>query len=516
MNKYFNIKLLLLMGFAIAATLVACEKDDVSEPDTVQLLSFGPTGAKHGDTLRFIGTMLSEVTGIELTGASVPASGFISQTYEEIRIIIPANTQRGLVTLKTPDGDIVSKTVLDLSVVPVITSMTKEARPGATISIKGTHLDWINTVTFAKDIVDSNFVSQNYGELVVTVPENAETGKLIFSSGGTDPITFESDSTVIVTLPVATGFAPNPVKHQTNLTISGTNLDLVKKLSLPGVSAPITTFVSQSATQIVLKVPSEAISGKVTLYPASNVPSVSAGTMNLAYPAIADMAPNPVAIGSNLTVTGTNLDLVNSIAFQGVSTPVTTFESQSATSIVVKVPAGAINGKITLGIINTSQTVLSANILTIEGYIVPTGPVFPIYEDGITANWNGWIGGGWGGTVTLNNPSPVKRGTASAKITYVSGGWGVPLQLGGANISLAPYTTFRVSIYGGTGSNGKSVNIGFNEADGKTVTIVEGAWTNFDIPLGQISSATKLTHLYLKNYSSSGEFTIYIDDMGLN
>jgi len=266
----------------------------------------------------------------------------------------------------------------------------------------------------------------------------------------------------------------------------------------------------------VLKVPSEAISGKVTLYPASNVPSVSAGTMNLAYPAIADMAPNPVAIGSNLTVTGTNLDLVNSIAFQGVSTPVTTFESQSATSIVVKVPAGAINGKITLGIINTSQTVLSANILTIEGYIVPTGPVFPIYEDGITANWNGWIGGGWGGTVTLNNPSPVKRGTASAKITYVSGGWGVPLQLGGANISLAPYTTFRVSIYGGTGSNGKSVNIGFNEADGKTVTIVEGAWTNFDIPLGQISSATKLTHLYLKNYSSSGEFTIYVDDMGLN
>lgn len=226
------------MGFAIAATLVACEKDDVSEPDTVQLLSFGPTGAKHGDTLRFIGTMLSEVTGIELTGASVPASGFISQTYEEIRIIIPANTQRGLVTLKTPDGDIVSKTVLDLSVVPVITSMTKEARPGATISIKGTHLDWINTVTFAKDIVDSNFVSQNYGELVVTVPENAETGKLIFSSGGTDPITFESDSTVIVTLPVATGFAPNPVKHQTNLTISGTNLDLVKKTESAGRFGP--------------------------------------------------------------------------------------------------------------------------------------------------------------------------------------------------------------------------------------------------------------------------------------
>jgi hypothetical protein len=262
-------------------------------------------------------------------------------------------------------------------------------------------------------------------------------------------------------------------------------------------------------------VPSETVSGKVTLYPASNVPSVSATNLNITYPAVADMAPNPVAIGSNVTITGTNLDLVKSVSFQGVATPVTSFVSQSATSLVVVVPVGSINGKITLGIINTSQTVLSSTSLSIIGYVVPGGPAFPIYDDAITANWNGWIGGGWGGTKDLANASPVVRGTASIKISYV-GQWGVPLQLGGAAISLAPYTTFKVSIYGGAGSSGKSINIGFNETDGKTVNIVEGAWTNFEIPLSQISSFTTLTHLYLKNYSAAGDFTIYVDDMGLN
>jgi hypothetical protein len=73
----------------------------------------------------------------------------------------------------------------------------------------------------------------------------------------------------------------------------------------------------------------------------------------------------------------------------------------------------------------------------------------------------------------------------------------------------------KVSIYGGTGSNGKSVNIGFNEVDGKTVTIVEGQWTDFTIPLSQISAISTLTHLYMKKYSATGAFTIYVDNLGI-
>jgi len=52
--------------------------------------------------------------------------------------------------------------------------------------------------------------------------------------------------------------------------------------------------------------------------------------------------------------------------------------------------------------------------------------------------------------------------------------------------------------------------------DGKTVTIVEGQWTNFTIPLSQISSASTLSFLYIKNYSGApGDLTIYIDNLGI-
>jgi hypothetical protein len=224
------------------------------------------------------------------------------------------------------------------------------------------------------------------------------------------------------------------------------------------------------------------------------------------------MSPNPVAPDANVTITGTNLDLVSSVSFTGVNNAVTSFVSQSATQLVVKVPASSVSGKITFTVKNSTLSVKSTNDLSIIGSSVP--PII-IYDDALTSAWNGWTGNGWGGSKDVNNTSPVRSGTKSVKIDYTSGAYGVPWQLGGANISLAGYKTLKVSLYGGMGSNGKSVNIGFNERDGKTVQLVEGRWTDFEIPLTEISTATTVTHLYIKNYSASGEFTIYVDNLGI-
>lgn len=517
----YSTKLLSMITFIAAVALItSCEKDnDKVNSDKVQLLSFGPTGAKHGDTLSVIGNNLQKVTAIQFTGegpaATVEQKDFKQHTAELILLIVPAAAERGFVTLKTPEGDVVSITQLDLEVTTSVTSITEEARPGENITITGDYVNWVTRVTFAKDKVVETFVSKSLHQLVVTVPADAETGPLILTYGGTDADDLQTDDTLKVVLPVATGFAPNPVKHKTDLTISGTDLDLVKKVLFPGVSAPVTSFVSQSNTQLVINVPSETTKGKVTLYAASDVSTISQTDLDVALPSVTSITPDPVDIGANLTISGTNMDIVTSISFQGVSTPVTSFAGQSASQVVVQVPTGSINGKLVFGVLNSTLTVLSPYPLTINGYLPPSGPAFPFYDEAVTSNWNGWIGGGWGGTKDFANQNPVRTGSYSCRIDY-SGGWGSPVQLGGGNINLTLYSSFKISIYGGAGSNGLKVNIGINASDAYTITLVEGKWTDYTIPISSLTAATTLTEIWIKEYNGTGGFTIYVDEMGLN
>jgi hypothetical protein len=511
-------RLLAVICFVLSlGFLASCDKDNDNNSGQIELLSFGPTGAKHGDTLRFIGKNLNKVTAIHFTGtnAVVEQKDFKQHNADLILAVVPSTAEKGNVTLKTPDGDLLSKTEFNLNVKTgaSVSAITPEARPGANVTLTGNYMNFVKRVVFNRNLVVTTFESQTQNQLVVKVPEEAQTGSLMVTFAGTDSLDFETNE-LRVTLPVATSFSPNPVKHNTNLTINGTNLDLAKQVRLPGTSRAITSanFVSQSPTQIVVRVDSATTKGKVTLIPASGVTSVSAADLDVVMPAITTMSPSPVAREANLTITGTNLDVVKSIGFVGVTNAVSSFVSQSATQLVVKVPAGALTGKLTLNILNSGLIVRSANDLSIIGSTVP--PII-LYDEALTSAWNGWTGNGWDGTKDVASTEQAQAGTKSVKISYISGKYGVPWQLGGATINLGGYETLKVAIYGGAGSNGKSVNIGFNERDGKTVQVVEGQWTEFNIPLSQISSASTLTHLYIKNFSASGDFTIYVDNLGI-
>lgn len=605
MKLIYNIKLFCLVALLVPiACLTSCKKDNNSSSSSnkVELLSFGPTGARHGDTLRFIGRNLDKVTSIVFTGnaAVVDQASFKVKTSELILLIVPATAVKGFVTLKTPGEDIVTKTQLNLDALVTVSSLTAQARPGENVTIAGNFLNWVNRVTFSDDKVVETFVSQSINQLVVQIPLDAQTGPLILHYTGTDSADMETADTLKVTLPLVTAMAPLPVKPMTNVTITGTDLDLAKKVFFTGVPTAVTSFVSQSATQLVVQVPETAQQGKLTLEAASGVQTISTADLPIVLPVTTTFSPALINIGTNLTITGTDLDLVKKVIFSGVAPAVTSFVSQTATQLVVKIPGGTRKGKIKLEAASTIQTtsandldvilptvtsvspnpvfpaanltvtgtkldmvtsiafenaaavtsfvsqsptqivvtvpngvlrgqitlgvtapgidtVKSPDILEISGGVPPPTVAFPFYDEGVTSNWtsSGYIGGGWGGTVDYDNTSPVRAGSKSAKITYV-GGYGSPLQLGGANISIGSYTTFKISIFGGPGSAGKQINIGLNAADSHTIALVEGAWTDYSFPISSLTSATALTDIWVKEYSGSGGFTIYVDAMGLN
>ena len=229
-SKFYKTPLFLISLMMSVVVLVSCEKNEDPASDKVVLLSFGPTGAKHGDTLLFIGHNLDKVSSIKFTGnaAVVDKANFKLQTSELIKVIVPQAAEKGYVTLVTTQGDIVTKTQLNLDVLTTVTSMTAQARPGENVTITGTYLNWVQSVTFARDKLVTTFVSKSFNQLVVRIPDDAETGPLVIRYGGTDSANLQTIDSLKVTLPVSTTFSPNPVKHQTNLTITGTNLDLAK------------------------------------------------------------------------------------------------------------------------------------------------------------------------------------------------------------------------------------------------------------------------------------------------
>lgn len=351
MIKLFSKPLLAVLPVLFLIAVASCEKDSSDKKsDKIELLSFGPTGAKHGDTLKFIGTNLDKVTEITFTGegAVVAQSEFKSRTYGLILLIVPDAAEKGFVTLTTPAGDIVSKTQLNLGVMPTVTGMTGELRPGANVTITGSYLNWVTRITFPKDKEVNSFVSQSFEQIVVTVPADAETGPLMITFSGTDSGFYETEDTVKVILPVVTALAPNPLKHLANITITGTDMDLVRKVHFTNVSAPVTSFESQSATEVVVKVPVGTKKGKIKLEAASGVQTTSAPELDVILPIATSFAPNPADPSTNVTITGTNLDLTSKVFFTGVTDAVTTFVSKTATQLVVTLPPGARKGTVKL------------------------------------------------------------------------------------------------------------------------------------------------------------------------
>jgi len=298
MNIKYNIRLLWLTGIVLSIGLAtsSCQKDDVNVNNgKVELLSFGPSGVKLGDQITFIGKNLDKITTIVLKGDSVQSASFVSQSADNIVIIVPQKTERGAITLRTATENIVSKTVLDLLVPVTITSITPSVRPGDNITIAGNYLNWVSEVWFTKDLVVKTFVSKSLTQLVVKVPAEAKSGPLVINTGGTKPLSLTSDKDLNVVLPAVVSIAPIPVDRGANLTITGTNLDLTKEVWVKGATTSVTSFVSKTQTQLVFKVPATATKGVITLGAYSGV-TVDSPMKMMIVGDLPDLAPLGFAI----------------------------------------------------------------------------------------------------------------------------------------------------------------------------------------------------------------------------
>ncbi|MBX2966840.1 MAG: IPT/TIG domain-containing protein [Cyclobacteriaceae bacterium] len=514
--KAFFALLFILTGMTF---ITACEEEETLSE--VMLLSFGPSGVHHGDEITFFGQNLDKVTAIVFKPAvEVPKSAFNSSSKERINVTVPQAAEAGLVILKTPKGDIESKTILNFEVPVVLSSITPaEAKPGTNITITGEKINWIEQVTFTNDVIvtKDNFVSRSETQAVITVPFGAQTGFLIFSTGGTEPLTFGSEDQLIVTMPTVSGIAPTSIKHTENLTITGTNLDLITAVVFEGGDMVSRAgFVSQTETTIVVSVPATTVKGKLTLMQASPIDVVTNDELTIILPIGTAITPAiAVPAVDNVTITGTDLDLVAELSLSGSGTiAAASFLTHTSTGISFALPEDAKSGAIGYTTVHGFSGLLGVTLR-----VPAPGPAplaITLYDETIAPGGDNWS---WNGTSDVASGEQFYSGDVSWKFTSTDGGG---LSAGGITaIDASSQGSFIFALYGGDLSGQSKVDVAVilndNWSDYNSVKLVPGVWTEYEIPLTNFptTNLAQITRFAFKVEGISNS-TIYADYVGFD
>jgi len=335
--------------------------------------SITPLTIKSGSTLKIEGDYLNLIEEIIFTDdVHVLKADFVSQSRESIEVIVPKEAQTGKIIVSN-GADIVPNesgefgipiwVYSDEDLIVVLPQITKISpnpiKTGNLLTIEGTDFDLADSLVFEGNVGTRNFVSKTATKIEVNVPANANDGtiKLIAFSG----VSVSSLETLTLVAPTISSIAPNPVKNGAVLTVKGTDLDLISTVVFGGDKEG-TIADGRTATEIKVTVPKDAVAGNVAFNTLAGQ-SVQSSELTFVNPVISGITPTTITAGSSITITGTDLDLVDKVIFGGNTEG--NILSQSGTSIEVESLPNSLTGIITLVTTNGTE-IKSAQEITIN------------------------------------------------------------------------------------------------------------------------------------------------------
>ncbi|MDN5285309.1 MAG: hypothetical protein JWR38_1583 [Mucilaginibacter sp.] len=320
-------------------------------------------------------------------------------------------------------------------------------------------------------------------------------------------------------------------KIGTLYAIIGTNLATTSSVYFNGVSAYFNpAFLTN--TSILVSIPSNVP------YSNSSTPNVLTvttqhGKVNFNFiieqptPIITkvdQLAGNP---GDIITIAGTTFNGLQSVSFGTIPGKIIT---NTPTTISVQVPAGVTAAPILVTTaatkgggtgtgpsLSAGKSILSNNVTATNVANGIFGFSTAIFEDQLE---NSWYDYGWSNTPVVDQ-TLFKRGTSSIKISYSGGFDGFGLGVGNG-VPVSSTAALKMSLYGGKGTNGKLIQVTLNGTDNNhavQLTLVEGAWTDFIIPIANFGDSVKpaptsISGIVIQEYS--GNATVFnIDDLGI-
>ena len=233
---------------------------------------------------------------------------------------------------------------------------------GGQVTFIGENLDKISSIVFPGDYEITSFEEQTSKRIIVKAPSDstyAYAGYVTLKYGDKTLRTLTKigykQSAQILTL------EPSEVKPGKTLTITGNYLSVVTKVVLSdGITIEQEDFESQTNGAITLTVPATAQSGTVQIYDGSEY-IYSDGELKVTLPTFTSFSKteNVYPGKDEITISGTDLDVVRQVVFEGAVVDV---EPSSEESLTVQVPIEAKDGNVSIVVasgieIDTKQSI---------------------------------------------------------------------------------------------------------------------------------------------------------------
>jgi YD repeat-containing protein len=289
-----------------------------------------------------------------------------------IQVPVPTGAATGNVVI-TVNG--VASTGVSFTVLPTpsITSLTPTSGAvGASVTIKGTSFgssQGASAVTFnGTPGTPTNWANTS---IKVPVPASTTTGYVVVTVNGVP----SNGVSFIVPGTTATISALSPTSDAVGaqVSINGSNFGSTRGSNTVTFNGTTAAPTSWSATNIVTPVPSGATTGAVVVT-VGGVSSNGESFTVLGTPSITNLSPTSGAVGSSVTITGTNFgSMQGSVSFNG--TTAATIGSWSATSIVATVPSGTTTGNV---VVNANGVQSNAVLFTVAA--PSNGPISYTYD----------------------------------------------------------------------------------------------------------------------------------------
>ena len=361
-SKIFAMLVVALVGLSLTA---CSDGDDLSTDqygNEISLQSFGPCPVLRGGTLYLYGSNLDQIEEIDLPGADPITAYEVLQSGKQSKISIQVPDEKcepGQIVLKTKKGgEITSITPItyreDIEIKDFYVGdkeSNKVGNVGDVVTIKGDYLNLMHGVIFAGSdtIKEAEFVGHDRYTIQVKIPAEARTGVITLTDTSKDGASLETKEELTINTPEVTPIKDRNIKAGEVLSIKGASFDQIASVKFEGATVDAADFKSQSAAEITVAVPAKATDGTFYVVTKSGI-EVPVGNIITVVPTQLVATPNPVKNGTELTITGKDMDLITGIAFPNAAE--SKLNKVETTKVTSTVPEDAQEGDITLSLEN--------------------------------------------------------------------------------------------------------------------------------------------------------------------